>query len=75
MVYDIECKASALADRFAFRGAKTRGKESGQPNDCYATIASQSYNEERYQEKLNSLTPLEYRYQAIAYIFCFSLST
>ncbi|GGP08683.1 hypothetical protein GCM10011346_09700 [Oceanobacillus neutriphilus] len=26
----------------------------------------QFYNEERYQEKLNSLTPLEYRYQAVA---------
>ncbi|WP_369010272.1 IS3 family transposase, partial [Oceanobacillus alkalisoli] len=24
------------------------------------------YNEERYQTKLNSLTPLEYRYQAAA---------
>lgn len=24
------------------------------------------YNEERYQEKLNSLTPIEYRYQAVA---------
>ncbi|MFC4559991.1 IS3 family transposase, partial [Virgibacillus kekensis] len=26
----------------------------------------QFYNERRYQEKLNSLTPLEYRYQAVA---------
>lgn len=26
----------------------------------------QFYNEERYQEKLNSLTPLEYRYQTVA---------
>ncbi|WP_420827817.1 IS3 family transposase, partial [Gracilibacillus alcaliphilus] len=24
------------------------------------------YNEERYQEKLNSLAPLEYRYQTVA---------
>ncbi|WP_370642491.1 IS3 family transposase [Virgibacillus salidurans] len=35
----------------------------------------QFYNEERYQERLNSLAPLEYRYQAVALIFCFSLST
>ncbi|WP_460578387.1 IS3 family transposase [Gracilibacillus alcaliphilus] len=26
----------------------------------------QFYNEERYQEKLNSLAPLEYRYQTVA---------
>ncbi|WP_374705750.1 IS3 family transposase [Oceanobacillus oncorhynchi] len=26
----------------------------------------QFYNKERYQEKLNSLTPLEYRDQAVA---------
>ena len=26
----------------------------------------QFYNEDRYQEKLNSLAPLEYRYQAAA---------
>ncbi|TFD93142.1 IS3 family transposase, partial [Jeotgalibacillus sp. R-1-5s-1] len=24
------------------------------------------YNEERYQEKLNNLAPIEYRYQAVA---------
>ncbi|WP_208528050.1 IS3 family transposase [Jeotgalibacillus sp. R-1-5s-1] len=24
------------------------------------------YNEERYQEKLNNLAPMEYRYQAVA---------
>ncbi|MFL0465393.1 IS3 family transposase [Virgibacillus pantothenticus] len=29
------------------------------------------YNEERYQKRLNSLAPLEYRHQAVGIIFYF----
>ncbi|EDH0913456.1 IS3 family transposase, partial [Listeria monocytogenes] len=30
--------------------------------DCYMRF----YNEERYQQKLNNLAPIEYRYQVVA---------